>query len=107
LSSKGPSNSHYLSIGERPRLPFTARIERAHSDRARSASKKGTWPLPFPLLAAFFNSLLVDHSNGRITKIQCRLVGSIDRRVAIAQHGTILVEARLKREIEPDGLGFQ
>jgi hypothetical protein len=31
---------------EGPRLPFTARIERAHSDRARSASKKGTWPLP-------------------------------------------------------------
>jgi HEAT repeat protein len=29
-------------------LPFTARIGRAHSDRARSASKKGTWPLPFP-----------------------------------------------------------
>ena len=29
-----------------PRLAFTARIERAHSDRARSASKKGTWPLP-------------------------------------------------------------
>jgi hypothetical protein len=29
-----------------PRLPFTARIERAHSYRARSASKKGTWPLP-------------------------------------------------------------
>jgi hypothetical protein len=30
-------------------LPFTARVERAHSDRARSASKKGTWPLPSPL----------------------------------------------------------
>ena len=27
-------------------LPFTARIERAHSYRARSASKKGTWLLP-------------------------------------------------------------
>ena len=27
-------------------VPFTARIERAHSYRARSASKKGTWPLP-------------------------------------------------------------
>jgi hypothetical protein len=33
-------------LGEWPRLPFTARIERAHSYRARSASKKGTWPLP-------------------------------------------------------------
>ena len=54
---QGPSNSHYLSIGERPRLPFTARIERAQFHRARSASKKGTWPLP-PLLADFFNSLL-------------------------------------------------
>jgi len=27
-------------------LPFTARIERAPFHRARSASKKGTWPLP-------------------------------------------------------------
>src|SRR2546427_6365380 len=27
-------------------LPFTARIERAPSHRARSASKKGTWLLP-------------------------------------------------------------
>jgi hypothetical protein len=42
---------------ERPRLPFTARIERAQFPRARSASKKGTWPL-YPLLAGFFNSLL-------------------------------------------------
>jgi hypothetical protein len=35
-----------LSLGERPRLSFTARIERAHSYRARSASKEDTWPLP-------------------------------------------------------------
>jgi hypothetical protein len=35
-----------LFLGEWPRLPFTARIGRAHSDRARSASKKGTWTLP-------------------------------------------------------------
>ena len=28
-------------------LPFTARIERALFYRARSASKKGTWPLSF------------------------------------------------------------
>src|SRR6185503_17091246 len=31
---------------EWPRLSFTARIGRAHSDRARSASKNGAWPLP-------------------------------------------------------------
>jgi len=31
---------------EWPKLPFTARIERAQFHRARSASKKGTWPLP-------------------------------------------------------------
>ena len=38
-----------LYLGEWPRLPFTARIERALSHRARSASKKGTWPLlPIP-----------------------------------------------------------
>ena len=39
-------------LREWPRLPFTARIERAHSYRARSASKKGTWPLPAPPLTA-------------------------------------------------------
>ena len=39
-------NSLVLYLGERPRLPFTARIERAQFHRARSASKKGTWPLP-------------------------------------------------------------
>jgi len=103
--ARGPSNSLYLSLGEWPRLPFTARIgrlssfqmilpsslaslswndtrvdptaavERAHSDRARSGSKgsarvsfhpfhrarsastKGTWPLP-PLLADCFSILL-------------------------------------------------
>ena len=43
---QGPSNSLYLSLGEGPRLSFTARIERAQFHRARSASKKGTWPLP-------------------------------------------------------------
>jgi hypothetical protein len=70
-------NSLNLYLEERPRLPFTARIERAQFHRARSASKKGTWPLPpHPseaarcastedhqapspsLLADFFNSLL-------------------------------------------------
>ncbi len=43
------SNPFHVSLREWPRLPFTARIERAHSYRARSASKKGTWPLPPPL----------------------------------------------------------
>jgi hypothetical protein len=54
---QGSSNSLYLSLEERPRLPFTARIERAQLHRARSASKKGTWPL-LPLLADFFSILL-------------------------------------------------
>jgi hypothetical protein len=38
----------FLNIYSRewPRMPFTARIERALSECARSASKKGTWPLP-------------------------------------------------------------
>ena len=54
---RGPSKSLYLSLGEWPRLPFTARIERAPFHRARSASKKGTWPLP-SLLADFFSILL-------------------------------------------------
>jgi hypothetical protein len=38
-------------------IPFTARIERAQFHRARSASTKGTWPLP-PMLADFFSILL-------------------------------------------------
>ena len=38
-------------------MPFPARIGRAPFHRARSASKKGTWPLP-ALLAAFFSFLL-------------------------------------------------
>ena len=54
-----PFQSLYLFLGEPARLPFTARIERAHSYRARSASKKGTWPLP-PLLADVFTILLGD-----------------------------------------------
>ena len=41
----------YLSLGEWPRLPFTARIERAQFHRARSASKKGTWLLHLPFQA--------------------------------------------------------
>ena len=51
------SNSLHLTLREWPRLPFTARIERAPFHRARSASKKGNWPLP-PLLADFFSILL-------------------------------------------------
>jgi hypothetical protein len=43
---RGPSHSLYLPLGEGPRLPSTARIERAQFHRARSASKEGTWPLP-------------------------------------------------------------
>ena len=44
-SSKRYSFSIFL-WGEWSRLPSTARVERAHPDRARSASKEGTWPLP-------------------------------------------------------------
>jgi hypothetical protein len=48
-AQQGSSDSLYLSLKEWPRLPFTARIERAQFHRARSASKKGTWPLlPHP-----------------------------------------------------------
>jgi len=40
-------------LEEWPRLPSTARIERAQFHRARSASKEGTWPLlPHPSEAA-------------------------------------------------------
>ena len=43
-----------LYQGEWPRLHFTARIGRAQFYRARSASKKGTWPLPAPPLESPF-----------------------------------------------------
>jgi hypothetical protein len=45
-------------LEEWPRLPFTARIGRAHSDRARSASKKGTWLLLLRLLVFPANASL-------------------------------------------------
>ena len=54
---QGLFNSLYFFLGEWSRLPFTSRIDRAHSYRARSASKKGTWPPPL-LLAGFFSILL-------------------------------------------------
>ncbi len=38
--------SRHIPSGEGPRLPSTARIERALFHRARSASKEGTWLLP-------------------------------------------------------------
>ena len=59
------------------------------------------------LLADFFSVLLVDHSNRYTTVIQRGPVDSIDGRVAIAQHRTVLVERRLKREIDSDRFGFQ
>src|SRR6185295_10341292 len=52
------SNEHlpilYLStplFREWPRLPFTARIKRPLLHRGGSASKKGTWSLPFPFFS--------------------------------------------------------
>jgi hypothetical protein len=39
-----------LSVGEWPRLPFTARIERPLFHRGGFASKNETWPLPAILL---------------------------------------------------------
>ncbi len=42
-----PSFFVFPSLEGVARLPSTARIERAHSDRARSASKEGTWLAPF------------------------------------------------------------
>ena len=46
---RGPSDSLHLTLGEWPRLPFTARIDRAHSDRARSASKEAGRPSHAPV----------------------------------------------------------
>src|SRR6185295_4258640 len=54
---RGHSNPLFLSLREWPRLPFTARIGRAHSYRARSASRRTT-RLPLPCLSwlAYFPS---------------------------------------------------
>mgnify|MGYP001288013828 FL=1 len=76
---QGLANSHYLSIGERPRLPYTVRIEHAQFHRACSASKKGTWPLP-PLLVAFFNSLLQQFFYRLRRSGQDRLLALFDNR---------------------------
>ena len=46
FTRRGPLPILLSLVREWPRLPFTARIERAQFHRARSASKKGTWPLP-------------------------------------------------------------
>ena len=42
-----PSRARENGMRGTARVGSTARIERAHSYRARSASKEGTWPLPF------------------------------------------------------------
>ncbi len=51
---RGPFNSLYLPLGEWPRLPSIARIERAQFHRAHSASKEGTWPLPAPFFSILY-----------------------------------------------------
>ena len=53
-AQRRPSDSLYLSLGEWPRLPFTARIERPLFHRGGSASKKGTWPLSLPIFPSSF-----------------------------------------------------
>ncbi len=45
-TDKSPQARSFLSKREWPRLPFSARIERAQFHRARSASRKGAWSLP-------------------------------------------------------------
>lgn len=55
---------------------------------------------------AHLASSLVDHSNRPTTVIQRGPVGSIDGRVAIAEHRTVLVERRLNREIDSDRFWF-
>src|SRR4026208_2333526 len=63
---RGPSTPLHLSLREWPRPPFTARIERAQFHRARSASKKGAWPLPSPCWRAFSAFCQVPHFAGVI-----------------------------------------
>ena len=59
-SNEGLPTFPYLSQREWPKLPSTARIERAHSYRARSASKEGTWLLlPHPSQTARCANIMV------------------------------------------------
>ena len=55
-----PSSLVFLQEGV-ARLSFTARIERAQFQRARSASKKGTWSLPPHLSEAARCASTKDH----------------------------------------------
>ena len=57
---KGRPIPYTLSYVEWPRLPFTARIERAQFHRARSASKKGTWPFPCSIFQRSLIEALAD-----------------------------------------------
>src|SRR5207344_3159234 len=54
-----PSKLARFSLGNGTRAGPTAAVERAHSDRARSGSKEGTWPLPSILLRPRVASLRV------------------------------------------------
>jgi hypothetical protein len=82
-------------LGEWPRLPFTARIERAHSYRARSASKKGTWPLP----AHLFSILLIKHRLFPDSPPDCVQQGLWLGRLDEIVHHTLLEHERSSADI--------
>src|SRR5262245_24523246 len=92
----------FLFIEERSKLPFTVRIERAHSSRARSASKKGARPL-LSLLADFFSIrikgiILADGWNAR----QPQVAGNVRHRTSHPHerrtYGSSLDECRSSQE---------
>ena len=64
------------------RTAFTARIERAHSYRARSASKKGTWPFLIPI----FPRLLLLPSGAACLDSYCACRTSTFRACAFHEH---------------------
>jgi hypothetical protein len=66
------SSSRYITLGEWPRLSSTARVERAHSDCARSASKEGTWRSPSHLPKLLSTPLLVVPICSSISDCKCR-----------------------------------
>src|SRR4029077_9858869 len=79
--SPSPRFTPFIHIEEWPRLPFTTSIERAHSDRARSASKKGTW-----LLLTSFPASPIPQSNARRLSSHRRLGPSRSIRLGHGSH---------------------
>jgi len=116
-----------LSLGEWPRLPVTARIERPLFHRGGSASKTGTWPLPAillrprvaraqgthraipPLLAALFSILLEIHPELDIGPVLIGAGAQVLRDIPAGEHVAIdRLEGQLAihKQVRPSEVHF-